>query len=116
MTLLIHAGVIVFLAICLLFMVQRGLVHIDMSFPWFVAIILLGFLSTSSQFVEWSASVLGILYPPVAIIFATIFLLLGLITALLIGFSRLRDRQIEIVRRLAALELQYKHPSTPEES
>ncbi len=107
----LHIGVMAFLALSLLFLTRRGLVHIDMSFPWFVSIIVLGFFSTSKEFVEGAAAMLGILYPPVAIIFLTIFLLLGLITALLIGYSRLRDRQIQIIRRLAALELAREEPS-----
>jgi predicted histidine transporter YuiF (NhaC family) len=107
----LHVGVIAFLALSLLILTRRGLVHIDMSFPWFVAIIVLGFLSTSNIFVNWAAAMLGILYPPVAIIFVTIFMLLGLITALLISYSRLRERQIKIVRRLAALELKLQYPA-----
>jgi hypothetical protein len=114
----IHIAVIALLAVILIMLVRRGLISVDMSFPWLVAIIVLGTLSTSRAFVEFVAGTLGILYPPIAIVFMTIFILLGLITALLVGYSRIRKRQIEIVRRLAALELaqQDLRPETKEVS
>ena len=82
-----------------------------MSFPWMVGLVLLGILSTSKDFVAWVAGATGILYPPIAILFATIFVLLGLITSLLIGYSKLRERQIGIVRQLAKVELELKMKS-----
>jgi hypothetical protein len=45
------------------------------------------------------------LYPPIAVVFITIAILLGLITVLLIAFTHIRQRQLKIVRRLAELEL-----------
>jgi len=71
--------------------------------PWFFALILFGFLSTNDGFVDWVGAALGILYPPIAVVFITITILLGLITVLLIAFTRLRQRQLSIVRRLAGL-------------
>jgi hypothetical protein len=102
-----HILVIVTLALALILLVRRGLVHVDMSLPWMVGLVVLGFFSTSKSFVGWIAAALGILYPPIAILFITIFVLLGLIMSLLVGYSRLRERQIKIVRRLAKLELEH---------
>ena len=102
---MMHLAIIVGLAVALLLLVRRGLIHVDMSLPWLAAILLLGLLSTRREFVEWLASKLGILYPPIAVVFLTIFVIFGLITVLLIGYTRLRHRQIQIVRSLSAMLL-----------
>ena len=102
---MIHVAAILLLALCLFSFVRRGLIQVDMSFPWLVAIILLGFSSTSEKFVALVAEWLGILYPPIAIVFLTIFVIFALITILLMGFTRIRDRQIRIIRHLAAIDL-----------
>ena len=100
-----HVAIILGLALALLLLVRRGLIHVDMSLPWLAAILVLGLLSTRPAFVEWVAGQLGILYPPIAVVFLTIFVILGLITVLLIGYTRIRHRQIQIVRSLAAMQL-----------
>jgi hypothetical protein len=102
---MIHFAAILFLTLCLFALIRRGLIQVDMSFSWLVAIILLGFFSTSKGFVNLIATWLGILYPPIAIVFLTIFVIFALITVLLIGLTRLRDRQIKIVRHMAATDL-----------
>ena len=93
------------LAVALLVLVRRGLVFVDMSFPWLVAIIVLGFLSSSDRFVDGVGRMLGILYPPIAIVFLSIFVIFGLITVLLIGYSQLRQRQMHLLRYVASFEL-----------
>ena len=102
---MIHLAIIAGLAFALLVLVRRGLIHVDMSLPWLLAILVLGFLSTREDFVAWAARQLGILYPPIAIVFLSLFVLLGLITVLLIGYSSLRQRQLMLVRQLVALDL-----------
>lgn len=102
---MIHLLIVVTLALALLWLVRRGLIQVDMSFPWLLAIVILGFLSTSDRFVNLVAEALGILYAPIAIILITIFIILGLISVLLVGYSRLHSRQIQIVRHMAAQEL-----------
>ena len=102
---MIHVAIIAALAIALLWLVKRGLIQIDMSFPWLMAIVFLGFFSTNEEFVGWAAVQLGIIYAPIAIVLITIFIILGLITVLLIGYSRLRLRQIQILRYMAAQNL-----------
>ena len=100
-----HIVIVLVLAAILVLLVQRGLIQVDVSFPWFVGIVVLGLLSTNAGFVEWVAAQLGILYPPIAIILLALFFVLGLITVLFIALTRLRQRQIQIVRYLAAAEL-----------
>ncbi len=102
---MMHVLIILALALILLALVWRGAIHVDASFPWLLAILVLGFLSTSEAFVAWVAARLGILYPPIAIVLLTIFVILALITALLIGYSQLRQRQLQIIRYLVAKDL-----------
>ena len=102
---MIHLAIMFALTVILFMLVKRDLIYVDMSLPWFLAILVLGFFSMSEKFVNWIADGLGILYPPTAVILLTIFFILGLITLLLIAYSRLRQRQLQIVRAIAAMEL-----------
>jgi hypothetical protein len=102
---MIELAIIIILTACLIVLVRRRLIQADLSMPWFLALIVFGFLSTNDLFVEWMAATLGILYPPLAVLYVTITILLGMITVLLISFTRLRQRQMSIVRRLAEVEL-----------
>jgi hypothetical protein len=101
----LHIAIVISLAVVLFLLVRRGLVNIDISFPWFAALILFGLLSTSEDFVEETAATLGIAYSPIATVFVTIFIVLGLITALLINVTQLRKQQILLVREVARLDL-----------
>lgn len=98
--------IVIALALALLALVRRNLLQVDLSFPLFVGLILLGFASMSDSFIHWSAAALGIVSPPVAIIFMAIAILLGLVTVLAIAYSQLRHRQLMLLRYLAASELQ----------
>ncbi|NQV81444.1 MAG: hypothetical protein HQ495_12890 [Alphaproteobacteria bacterium] len=100
-----HLAVILVLALVMFFLVRRGFVNVDLSFPWFIALLLFGILSTSEKFVATTAQILGIVYSPIATIFVTIFIVVGLVTALLITVTRIRQRQIMMVRALARLDL-----------
>jgi len=110
---MIQLLVVLVLAICLFTLVRRGLIQVDLSFPWMTAIIVLGFFSLSEEFVSLVAGWLGILYPPIAVVFLTIFVIFALITVLLVGLTRLRDRQIKIVRYLAAVDLARQEQARP---
>ena len=98
--------IVVGLALIFLVLVRRNLLQVDLSFPWFLALVVLGFASLNERFINWTAAGLGIEYEPIAIIFVTIFIVIGLSTFLAIAMSRTRARQIKIVRRLAQIELQ----------
>jgi hypothetical protein len=102
----IQVAIIIGLALLLLHLVRKGLIQVELSMPWFLALFILGLLSTNAGFVNWIGDSLGILYRPLAVVFVTIFIVLGLITMLLIVVTRLRARQTLLVRRLARLELE----------
>jgi len=98
--------VVVGLTLVFLGLIRRNLLQVDLSFPWFVALVALGFASLNERFIDWTASQLGIVYQPIAIVFLTIFIVLGLCTFLAVAISRIRARQIRLARRLAEIELQ----------
>ena len=97
--------VVIVLALLLFLLVRIRLLHIDLSFPWFLALVALGFASMSEGFIDWVAARLGIVDPPLAIILVSLFIIVGLCTFLAIAISRLRQRQIQLVRDLAHKEL-----------
>lgn len=100
-----HLLIVVALAAALLVLVRTRLIQVDLLLPWFLAIVVLGFASTQPAFVNWLGAQLGILYPPIAILFLVIFLLVGILVVLSAALTRLRARQLAIVRHLAAMEL-----------
>ena len=111
-------AIVILVAIILLILVRRNLLQVDMSFPLFVAIVVLGFLSMSEGFLIWSASRLGIADPPMTVVLAAIAILLTLTTLLAIAFNHLRHRHLMLVRyprfmpkklmRMTVLRLSYQ--------
>lgn len=102
---MIHLAIVAALAVGLVFLVRARLMQVDLFLPWFVALVVLGLASTQPAFVNWLGAQLGILYPPIAVVFLVVFLLIGIIVSLTISLSRLRARQSALVRHVAALEL-----------
>jgi len=100
-------GIIVFIvfSVALLFLIRQRLLNIDLSFPWFMSLVILTYLSSSDNFIIYTADLFGIKYPPIVIILITLFIFLGLITILSIYISELRRRQVRIVRKLVVNEL-----------
>ncbi len=96
---------IIILAALLLLLIRRGLLEVDISLPWFLALLILGIASLNTQFVEGVGTFFGIVYAPIAIILIVVFILLGLIATLAMAVSRLRQRQIAITRHLAQNDL-----------
>jgi hypothetical protein len=101
----IHFLIVGALALALAMLVRAKLIQVDLFFPWFAAVLILGFASTRPGFVDWLALRLGILYPPIAVVFLVIFLLVGVVITLTISVTRLRARQAAMAQHMAALEL-----------
>lgn len=89
----------------LVLLIRKRWLNIDLSFPWFISLIILVLASTSESFIQSSASLFGIIYSPLVIILITLFIFLGLITVLGIYITELRRRQILIIRKLAQHDL-----------
>lgn len=114
--------VVIVLAAALLFLVRRRYLQVDLSFPLFAALVVLGFASMSEGFIDWTAERLGILDAPRAVILIAITILLGIVLALSIALSRLRYQQFMMLRLVAQNELaaqeqaligDRKQPATP---
>lgn len=97
--------VTILLAAGLLYLVRRRLLHIDLSFFLLLAILLLSVASLSQSFILLAASVLEIVYEPLAIVLLALFVLLCLVTLLSVYMSSAEQRDLALVRRVAALEL-----------
>ena len=106
-----HFLIVLALAVLLVTLVRLRLIQVDLFFPWFVAVVVLGLASSQPAFVNWLGAKLGILYPPIAVVFLVIFLLVGVIVTLTISVTRLRGRQAAMARRIAALELDWQERS-----
>ncbi|MBM3993234.1 MAG: DUF2304 domain-containing protein [Planctomycetes bacterium] len=96
---------VVALAVSLIVLVRRNLLQVDLSFPLFAGVVILGVASLSEGFIHWTAAQLGFIDPPFAIIMIAIALLLAMITILSIALSRIQYRQMMLVRHLAMTEL-----------
>ncbi len=98
-------AIVLVLAVMMLLLVRKNLLQVDITFPLFVGLVVLGFASMSDSFIHWSAAKLGIIHPPIAVILMAIAILLAIITSLAIAYSRLCIRQHMLVRYLAQHEL-----------
>jgi hypothetical protein len=96
---------VIFLAAILLFLIRRNLLQVDLSFPLFAGLIVLGFASLNHEFIEWIAAKLDVADAPRAIIMIILAILVALSTSLAIAYSRLRQRQILLVRHVIRTEL-----------
>ncbi len=88
-----------------LFLIRRNLLQIDLSFPLFFGFVVLAFASLSERFVQWLTIQLGFAEQPFAIFVIAIAILLTIVVGLSIAVSRLRHRQLLLVRYLAQEEL-----------
>lgn len=102
---ILHVTILLGLSVVLVVLVRRNLIQVDMSFPWFAAILILGFLSMREDFVAWVAERLGIIYAPIAIVLIAVFILFALVTVVLVGITELRRRHIRLVRYLVGRDL-----------
>lgn len=102
---ILKLAIVFFFFTVLILLLRKGLLSVDWSLPWFLALVVLTVLSTSRTFIQGTAAIFGIKYPPVVIILVALFIFLGMVTILGIYVTQLRRRQILIVRKLAASDL-----------
>lgn len=97
--------VVIVLAVTLLMLIRRNRLQVDMSFPLFLALVILGFASMSRGFIDWVADTLDIVDEARAIVLIAITILLAIVTILAVAYSSLRHRQVMLLRHIARLEL-----------
>lgn len=97
--------IVLVLLLLFLLLLRRRLVHVDLSFPWFVAIIVLGLAYNNPFIDDVLVKILAVSYPIYAVMFLTLFILFGLVTAVLIMVTRDHRRQVLLLRSMARLDL-----------
>ena len=102
---ILHFLIIVCIALIFLFLLSSDLIQVDLSLPWLLALIILGFLSIQNDYIFMLANLLKIKSPPIAIIFLTIFLIAGLTVTLLICYTKLRNRHLKLIRKVCQIDL-----------
>jgi hypothetical protein len=101
-------GVSVLLIVLVLASVRRAHIRVEYSVSWLVASVAILVLSLSRPLLEAAAALLGIDYPPLALmllagcVFVVIFYRFSLI------ISRLKDDNIALAQRVAILEYHLK--------
>jgi fluoride ion exporter CrcB/FEX len=98
-------GVLVFLSISLIVLVRRRTTQIELLVPAFFAVLVLGVLSTFSTFVDYLGVIFQIGYAPIAVLFVVIFLLFWIIIVLAAAITRIRERQLRILRHIVLDQL-----------
>lgn len=96
---------VIFVTLAFVLLVRRKTLQVDLSFPWFVAVLVLGFAGLSPWFVRWTSSVFNIVSDSMVIVVLALGLLLGITTTLSIALSRIRRRQILLMRKIALIDL-----------
>ena len=82
-----------FLAVSLFVLIRSRLIQIELLFPAFVAVFVLGLLSTIPVFVDYLGILFQIGYAPIAALFVVVFLIFWIIVVLAIAITRIRERQ-----------------------
>ena len=104
-------AVFIFFIVAIIMLVRFRLINIDLSFPWFILLIILAGLSTNKGFIITTAALLDIKTPPLVIILLTLLIFLGLITVLGIYVTELRQRLNVLTRKIAVGEISDKYTS-----
>ena len=100
-----HILILVFLATILLVLVRKRLIQVELVVPALLAVLALGILSLSPAFVDMIGIVLEIGYKPIGVLFIVIFLIFWIIVILAMAMTRLRERQIAIIKHIALIEI-----------
>lgn len=96
------------LIVLVLLSVRREHIRVEYSVSWLAAGIVLLILSLNKTLVHRLAAVLGVDYPPVAILMIVFCVFLVVFYRFSIRISALKDANIALAQRLAILEYQLK--------
>lgn len=96
------------LIVLVLLSVRREHIRVEYSVSWLVAGAVLLFLSLNQAVVHWLAELLGVDYPPVAILMIVFCVFLVVFYRFSIRISALKDANIALAQRVAILEYQLK--------
>ena len=88
--------------------VRREHIRVEYSVSWLGAALILLFLSLNDGLVHWLAAMLGVDYPPVAILMVVSCVFLVVFYRFSIRISALKDANIALAQRVAILEYHLK--------
>ena len=94
--------------VLVLIAVRRAHIRVEYSVSWLTAALLLLGVSLNRDFVDWLAAIMGITYPPVAVLMVMFGIFLVVIYRLSLRVSALKDASIALAQRVAILEYQLK--------
>ena len=86
--------------------VRREHIRVEYSVSWLTAGVVLLIVSQNQRLIHWLARVLGVDYPPVAILMVVLCVFLVVFYRFSIRISALKDANIALAQRLAILEYQ----------
>ncbi|HUS06351.1 MAG TPA: DUF2304 domain-containing protein [Bryobacteraceae bacterium] len=110
MTRLLHvmtafSGILILLV---LISVRRAHIRVEYSVSWLTAAIILLILSLNRRLFYWLAELMGIDYPPVALLLIVFFVFLVVFYRFSIRISDMKDSNIALAQRVAILEYQLR--------
>ena len=111
--LLVLGGFSIVLLVMVLLSVRKEHIRVEYSVSWLIAATLLILVSFNRTILSWLAGMMGITYPPLAVIVFMFGVFLVVLYRFSLRISQLKDNNIALAQRLAILEYQYK--STHEE-
>ena len=107
--------IILFLGIILIYLVWKRLIHVDISFAFFIVILFLFIASISENFVSLLAKVFGIVYEPIAVVLSLIIFIFCIILLMVVFITKLNRKHAELVRKVALIEMSNKNEKNDEE-
>jgi hypothetical protein len=103
---LVMTGTSVVVIMMILFSIRRAHIRVEYSVSWFGAAVALLIFSRSHWLMEKLAAMLGISYPPLAILFVVLSLFLIVFYRFSMILSGLKDSNIALAQKVAILEFQ----------
>ena|SRR5689334_3411868 len=94
--------------VLVLISVRRAHIRVEYSVSWLSAAAILFIISRSGYFLQHVADIMGITYPPLALLFFIFCVFLVVFYRFSIRISEMKDANIALAQRLAILEYQLR--------
>ena len=104
----VTTGLGVAVILLVLISVRRAHIRVEYSVTWLAAGILLVVMSRNDSMLAWLAKLMGVADPPLALLLLILLTFVGIFWIFSLRMSALRDTNIELVQRLAILELKLR--------
>ena len=98
----------IFMSVIVLGLFRSGRLSLDLSGVLIAALVAILVVTTNEAVLIALAHLLSVVHPPFAIVGVAIGLLLGIVIVLAVMVSDARRRQVELLRRIAMVELSLK--------